>query len=143
MKQTIQLFSTPKILIVEDDIQLVDLFSKALNFEGYQTITAHNGEEALKKIQEKETKIDLILLDIIMPKMDGFQVLAKIKNWKRTKNIPVILLTNLGEIEMMEKGLKMGAADYVIKANINFGKISKLLSKHLITKNARFNTHKD
>ena len=113
-----------KILIVEDD----DFLQKALGFtvreEGYEIVSAKDGEEALAFVKDNE--IDLILLDLILPKMSGFDVLKQFKDDKETSNIPVIIVSNLGDKESVDKGLKMGADDYVIKAHF---KLSDIIDK--------------
>lgn len=103
-----------KILLVEDDKFLVDIFATRLQDAGYDIITADNGETAIALAIEKHPH--LILLDIILPQMDGWEVLEKLQKEELTKHIPVILLTNLGHEEDVEKGLKSGAAGYLIKA---------------------------
>lgn len=105
----------PKILLVEDDTFLAGVYITRLELEGFQVLLAQDGETGLKLV-EKE-KPDLVLLDIILPQMDGFEVLKWIKGNAKTKSIPVILLTNLGERENLERGLALGAADYLIKAH--------------------------
>jgi DNA-binding response OmpR family regulator len=104
-----------KILIVEDDSFVMDIYQTKLSQEGFEVVEAINGVEALKKI--KESKPDLVLLDIIMPYMDGLEVLKKIKEDANLKSIPVILLTNLSQKEEVEKGLGLGANDYLIKSH--------------------------
>jgi len=104
-----------KILIIEDDKFLRELIFRKLINEGYDVKEAVDGEDGLK-IAEKE-KPDLILLDLILPEMDGFEVLAKIKEKPALSQIPVIILSNLGQREDIEKGLSMGAIDYLIKAH--------------------------
>jgi len=104
-----------KILIIEDDKFLRELIFRKLINEGYDVKEAVDGEDGLK-IAEKE-KPDLILLDLILPEMDGFEVLAKIKEKPALSQIPVIILSNLGQREDIEKGLSMGAVDYLIKAH--------------------------
>lgn len=93
---------------------------------------ASNGEEGLKKA--KETKPDVILLDVVLPKMDGFEVLKSIKNDPSLQNTIVILLTNLGQQGDMEKGLNMGADEYIIKAHFTpsavVDKVKEVLKKH-------------
>jgi DNA-binding response OmpR family regulator len=84
--------------------------------DGFTMIKANNGEEGLQ-LADKE-KPDFILLDVIMPKMDGFTVLKKLKENPNTKNIPVLLLTNLGQDEDVKKGNELGAVGYLVKANI-------------------------
>lgn len=139
MRQTIQLFNLPTILIVEDDIQLADIFSKALNHEGYKTVVVNSGNEVNSAL--KITKVNLILLDIMLPGKDGFQVLKELKDTPSTRKIPVIMLTSMGEVELIEKSLRSGAADYIIKHNVDFHKINNLLQKHLISMDARKNMH--
>jgi CheY-like chemotaxis protein len=104
-----------KILIVEDDKFLRELIVRKLKKEGYEVFEVGDGEEGLKKI--KELKPDLVLLDLILPTIDGFEVLAKKKEDPEIKKIPTIVLSNLGEKEDIEKGLKLGAIDYLVKAN--------------------------
>jgi len=104
-----------RILLVEDDTFILEMYAtKLLNF-GYEVLTATDGEEALKITKEKLP--DFILLDLVLPSMDGFDVLKAIKKDEKTKSIPVVLLTNLGERRDVETGLKLGASDYLIKAH--------------------------
>jgi DNA-binding response OmpR family regulator len=110
-----------KILIVEDDRFLRELIARKLKNEGYEVLEAVDGEEGLKKI--KEEKPDLILLDLILPGIDGFEVLAKTKEDPNVAQIPVIILSNLGQREEIERGLKLGAIDYLIKAHFTPGEI--------------------
>jgi len=103
-----------KILIIEDDKFLRELISKKLVNEGFAIVSAVDGAEALKKV--KEEKLDLILLDLILPGVDGFEVLARIKSDPSVSSIPVVILSNLGQEEEIEKGLKLGAVSYLVKA---------------------------
>jgi len=103
-----------KILLAEDDRFLSDMYVTKFSRLGYNIDIARDGEEAIKKIPKFLP--DVILLDIKMPLKDGFDVLKIIKGDEKTKNIPVILLTNLGQKEDIERGLKLGAVDYLIKA---------------------------
>ena len=103
------------ILIVEDDKFLRDLIAQKLTKEGYDILTAIDGEEGIKKI--KEGKPDLILLDLILPGIDGFEVLSRMKGDENLAKIPVIILSNLGQREEVERGLKLGVNDYMIKAH--------------------------
>lgn len=109
------------ILIVEDDKMLRELISKKLEKENYNISAAIDGEEGLKKI--KEERPDLILLDLILPGIDGFEVLERIKQDQEINKIPVVILSNLGQKEEIEKGLKSGATDYLIKAHFTLGEI--------------------
>jgi DNA-binding response OmpR family regulator len=121
---------TYKILIVEDDEFLADIYKTKFELEGFKVIQAGDGEKGLKAIQTK--KPDLVLLDILLPKMDGFAILQTVKKDPETKNIPVILLTNLGQKEDVQKGLNLGAVDYLIKAHFNpaetVEKVKKILA---------------
>ncbi|MFH0874233.1 MAG: response regulator [Candidatus Komeilibacteria bacterium] len=105
-----------KILLVEDEEMLANMYQVKFQNDGFQLIKAGNGEEGLV-LAEKE-KPDMILLDVIMPKMDGFTVLKRLKDNPSTKNIPVLLLTNLGQDEDVKKGNELGAVGYLVKANI-------------------------
>jgi DNA-binding response OmpR family regulator len=105
---------TGKILIVEDDNFLLSMYSTKFKQEGFEILAAENGEKGLKLAQEKP---DVILLDIILPKMDGFEVLKNLKSQKETADIPVILLTNLSQQDDTKKGMSLGAAGYFIKAH--------------------------
>ena len=103
------------ILIIEDEEMLSSMYKVKFDNEGYQVLTATDGVSGLD-LAAKD-KPDLILLDIIMPKLDGFAVLKKLKTDPATKTIPVVLLTNLGQDEDLKRGKELGAAGYLIKAN--------------------------
>ena len=109
------------ILIIEDDKFLRELITRKLLNEAYEVSEAIDGEEGIKKI--KEEKPDLILLDLILPGIDGFEVLSKMREDPALAQIPVIILSNLGQKDDVEKGLKMGAIDYLIKAHFTPGEI--------------------
>ncbi len=104
-----------QILLVEDDNFLANIYKTKFEMEGFKVMVAENGELGLKEAKKK--KPDLILLDILLPKMDGFTVLEHLKEDEELKDTPVILLTNLGQKDDVEKGLELGAADYLIKAH--------------------------
>ena len=104
-----------KILVIEDDEFLRELIVQKLIKEEYEAFGAVDGKEGIKKIQEK--KPDLILLDLIMPGINGFEVLQIIKNHPILFSIPVIILSNLGQKEEIQKGLRMGAKDFLVKAH--------------------------
>ena len=118
-----------KILIVEDDNFLRELIAKKLIDENYKVSEAVDGEEGLKKI--KEEKPDLIVLDLILPGVDGFEVLSKMKEDDALKSIPVIILSNLGQRDDIERGLKLGAVDYLIKAHFTPGEIIEKIKNAL------------
>ena len=104
-----------KILIIEDDSFLSEMYSTKLIQEGFETEIAINGKQGIDKI--KDIKPDLVLLDIVLPKMDGFEILESVKKDPELKNIPIVLLTNLGQKNEIEKGLSLGADEYIIKAH--------------------------
>ncbi|MEK7598206.1 MAG: response regulator [Patescibacteria group bacterium] len=118
-----------KIMIVEDDSFVLDIYQTKLSQEGYTVIEARNGVEAMKKL-EKE-KPDLILLDILMPYMDGIEVLKKIREREDLKNIPVILLTNLSQKEEINVGLGLGASDYLIKSHFTPSEVMEKIKIYL------------
>ena len=109
------------ILIIEDDKFLRELIAQKLIKEGFEISEAVDGEEGIKKI--KEEKPDLVLLDLILPGIDGFEVLSRMREESTLSSIPVIILSNLGQKEDVEKGLKLGAVDYLIKAHFTPGEI--------------------
>jgi len=103
------------VLVIEDDVFLANIYKTKFEMEGFKISLADNGEAGFVEIKKK--KPDIVLLDILMPKMDGFAVLEKIKADEAIKSTPVILLTNLGQKDDVDKGLEMGAAGYLIKAH--------------------------
>jgi len=104
-----------KILIVEDDNFVAEVYFAKLSEMGYEPILAQNGEEGLVAL--KKNKIEMILLDILMPVMSGMEMLEEIKKNKEWENIPVILLTNVGEKESIQKVRDMGVKNYLIKSH--------------------------
>ncbi|MDA3840735.1 MAG: response regulator [Patescibacteria group bacterium] len=120
-----------KILIVEDDEFLLSMYSTKFEIEGYEVVMASDGEMGVEKAQKE--KPGIILLDIMLPNMDGFDVLKKLKADTTTSAIPVILLTNLSQKQDVEQGLSMGADDYLVKAHFMpsevVDKINRLLGQ--------------
>lgn len=117
------------VLLVEDDVFLASIYQKKFEMEGYKISVAENGEKGLADAKKK--KPDIILLDILLPKMDGFTVLQNLKADATTKDIPIILLTNLGQKDDVEKGLEAGASDYLIKAHFKPSEIVDKVKKIL------------
>lgn len=118
-----------KILLVEDDSFLASVYATKFELEGFTVLHAPDGEAGLK-MAEKNLP-DIILLDILMPKMDGFEALHRLKMDPKLVNIPVIMLTNLGQKDDVEKCLKEGAVDYLIKAHFVPGEAVKKVKKIL------------
>ncbi|TSC56178.1 MAG: two-component system, OmpR family, alkaline phosphatase synthesis response regulator PhoP [Parcubacteria group bacterium Greene0714_21] len=110
-----------KILVIEDDKFLRELIVQKLLKEGYEIIEGVDGEEGLQRFNTG--KPDLVLLDLILPGIDGFEVLKRAKENTETAGIPVIILSNLGQKEDLDRGVKLGAADYLIKAHFTPGEI--------------------
>ena len=104
-----------KILIIEDDSFLLSMYAAKFNLENFAVIIAEDGDKGLKAAFKESP--DIILLDIFLPKKNGFDVLQELKSNESTSKIPVILLTNLSQKEEIEKGLSMEAEDYLIKAH--------------------------
>lgn len=103
------------ILLIEDDPFLLSMYSTKFEIENFKVISADDGEKGLKIAQRYDP--DIILLDILMPKMNGFEVLEILKSDVKTASIPVIMLTNLNQKDEIERGLSLGADDYLIKAH--------------------------
>jgi len=118
-----------KILFIEDESTLQKTFSDILKDEGYEVLNAFDGEEGLRLAQQELP--DLILLDLILPKMHGFDVLKSLKENPETKDIPVIVLTNLEATTDIEKALELGATTYLIKANYSLKEILEKIKSAL------------
>lgn len=119
------------VLIFEDDVFLSELLSTKLKKEGFLISVAGDGEIGLQKaIAEKP---DIILLDLMLPNMNGFEVLQALQQHEDStvKNIPVLILSNFGQESKIQKGLELGAKDYLVKANFTTGEIVDKIKKTL------------
>ncbi len=120
-----------KILIAEDDLFISEVYFTKLSSENFDVVLVDNGEDALAKFEEVQP--DVVLLDILMPRMDGWEVLNKIRQKKQAESAIVIMLTNVGDKDAIDKALKIGADDYLIKSFFTpeevLIKIRKLLEK--------------
>lgn len=105
-----------KVFLVEDDLIMRRLYEWAFRLMGHEIETAYDGEEAIKKLDAMEALPALILLDLIMPKVSGFEVLTHLKKSEKLKQVPVIVLTNSAGKEEEERALKMGAVMYLVKS---------------------------
>src|SRR5438552_16813691 len=112
-----------KVLVAEDDRFLRRAAEATLRRHGFNVMTACDGEEALRLARQEFT--DIILLDLIMPKLQGFDVLRELKQDPTTSSIPVIILSNLGQEQDSKVATEMGAVDYWVKANIGPGEMAK------------------
>ena len=108
-----------KVLIVEDDAEEMRLYEGAFQLNGYGVDKAHNGEEALQKLKLAEEKPAVIVLDLMMPNMNGFDVLKQLKANPELKNIPVAVLTNLAQSKDVEEVFKLGAAIHLVKSKFD------------------------
>jgi DNA-binding response OmpR family regulator len=116
MPQPSDTITRHRILVIEDDPMLVEMYKDKLKKEGFRVATVSDGKKAVARVKQGA---DLILLDILMPGMNGFELLKKIKSEEQTKTIPVIVLTNIGsELSDNDKNLalSLGAADFMIKS---------------------------
>ncbi|MDD3887169.1 MAG: response regulator [Patescibacteria group bacterium] len=120
-----------KILIVEDEAALLYALKAELSHNEFEVIEAIDGEKGLQALEDHRP--DVVILDLLLPGIDGFEVLRRIKSKPETKNIPVIILTNLGDKESVEKGKSLGADDYLIKTDYSLEEVMKKL-KGLVTK---------
>jgi len=118
-----------KILFVEDEPNLQKAIGEVLKQEGFEILAALDGEQGLNLA--KKEKPDLILLDLILPKKDGFEVLKELKESEEMKDIPVIVLTNLEGTGDVEKALSLGATTYLVKANYELEDVLKTVKEHL------------
>lgn len=121
-----------KLFIAEDDPLMSRMYERAFRLGGHELIIAHDGEEALALLQKMDEKPTLILLDIMMPKLNGFDVLRKIKEDTALKHIPVIMLTNLAGDADAEKALGLGAVLYLVKSQYSpkevVGKVTEIIA---------------
>ncbi len=104
-----------KILFIEDDEFIADLYLTKLDLSGLEVRLAKDGQEGIQ--MANKGNYDLVLLDLLLPKINGFKVLEKIKQDEKYENTPVVILSNLGQQQEVEKGLNMGADEYLIKAH--------------------------
>ena len=118
-----------KILLVEDDTTLAEVYRSRLELEGFETQTVYNGEAALSTIQE--FKPDLVLLDAMMPKISGFDVLDIIRNTPATANTRVIMLTALSQPKDKERAENLGVDEYLVKSQVVIGDVIARVKHHL------------
>ena len=107
----------PKVFIVEDDRFLLDMYVIKFNERGFSVETAFGGQEALDQFAKDEVKPDVVLLDLVMPEVVGFEVLEQVKQKKLLPDSLIIILSNLGQKEDIDRGLALGADGYIVKAS--------------------------
>lgn len=118
-----------KILLVEDEKILSDLLEKKLKEEGYGVAVAPNGEVGLSKMKKED--FDLVLLDILMPKMGGFEVLEEMQKDPRLKKFPVIIISNSGQPVEISRALDLGAKDYLVKTQFDPKEVIEKIKKQI------------
>jgi len=119
-----------KILITEDDKFLLKLYSDKLRREGFEVLESLTGEEGLNRVLMERP--DLVILNLILPRKNGFEVLSDMKLNSETKNIPVIILTNLAQESDIKRGLGLGAAAYLIKTEFSINQLAEAVKEHLV-----------
>ena len=117
------------ILVVDDHEFLRNFWENKLSEKNYKILTAPDGDEGFRKAVKELP--DLILLDVVMPRMNGFEVLKNLKAENKTKKIPVIILSNLGADDEIKKGIKLGAVDYIVKADVIPPEVEAKIKKYL------------
>jgi len=118
------------VLIVEDDPFLSDMYSTKFTTSGYEVELAQDGKQCLDMLTEG-LRPAIVLLDVVLPKMDGIELLSTLKSNEELKFIPVVLLTNLGQESDMARGLEAGAADYLVKAHFTPSEVVKKVEEVL------------
>ena len=118
-----------KVLVVEDDKFLMSAYRAKLTKVGFEVQIAGDGEEALETL--KTYQPDIILLDLVMPRKDGFMTLADIKKQSNLQHIPVIVASNLGQKEDLDKAMSLGASDYIIKSDLSMDALVELINRTL------------
>jgi DNA-binding response OmpR family regulator len=121
--------SSLKILLIEDDKTLIEMYTLKFKEAGLNLLIAADGLTGLELAKKELPKV--ILLDIMMPKMDGFAVLTDLRKDSKTKNIPILMLTNLGQKNDVEKGKKLGANDYIVKASMTHSQVVGKVKSYL------------
>ena len=118
-----------QILLVEDDPFLIDIYVTKFKEAGFSVEVANDGEEGLRKLNEE--KFTLLVLDIVLPHIDGWEILEKIKSNEKLKNLKIVVLSNLGQKGEVERGIKLGATKYLIKAHYTPSEVVKEIKEVL------------
>lgn len=117
------------VLLIEDDKSLIEMYQLRFQEDNFNLLLAEDGAAGLELARTKQP--DIILLDIMLPKMDGFAVLTEIKKAEATKNIPVLMMTNLAQQADIDKGKQLGADDYIIKSSLTPSQVSAKIKTFL------------
>ena len=119
----------PTVMVVEDTDVTRDVLSRLLKREGYQTVSAEDGRQALEKLQ-KNAPPDLILLDVMMPDLDGLELLERLHTHPQWKAVPVVMLTGLSDTHTIHRAEQLGAKEYLIKATFSVGEMMNVVKKY-------------
>ena len=120
---------TKKILIIEDDRYISKMYQLKLSLEGYEVQVGENGRQGVDKV--KEFMPDIILCDILMPELDGFEVIKIVKSDEATKSIPILIMSNLGQEDHIQKGMSLGAIGYIVKSQYTPSKVVETIKQVL------------
>ncbi len=118
-----------QVLIVEDDEFLAKMMARMLEAEGIACALASTGKEGLRRA--RQTKPRLIILDVILPDLDGFALLSKLKSDPATRHTPILIVSNLGQEEDVQQGLSLGAKDYIVKSDLSLDAVVAKVKKYL------------
>ena len=124
----------PTILLVEDDPFLSSILQLKLDKENFKTIRVADGEEALNLLTEQGIKPDVILLDLILPKKNGFEVLETIRQDPTLEKLPVIIISNLGQPSDIDRGKSLGVIDYFVKAKLSVDELVNKVREEIVKK---------
>ena len=124
----------PTILLVEDDPFLSSILQLKLDKENFKTIRVADGEEALNLLTEQGIKPDVILLDLILPKKNGFEVLETIRQDPTLEKLPVIIISNLGQPSDIDRGKSLGVIDYFVKAKLSVDELVNKVKEEIVKK---------
>ncbi|MGA7989595.1 MAG: response regulator [Candidatus Dormiibacterota bacterium] len=117
-----------KVLLIEDDVDAAEMYRLRLVADGYEVVVAHDGSEGLRLAADDHPP-DFIYLDLRLPGLDGFEVLERLRQDEATTHIPVIILSNYGEPELRERGLRLGALEFLIKADTSPTQLSRTVER--------------
>lgn len=121
--------NSKRILVIEDEPSILKAMTEVFEMNGYQVMSATDGEHGLALASSG--KPDIILLDLILPGKNGFEVLKELKASAELSKIPVVISSNLGDEEEIQQGLQLGASDFLIKADYDLKEVVKIIEKHL------------
>jgi two-component system, sensor histidine kinase and response regulator len=124
--------ATAKILIIEDDRYISKMYQLKLSLDGFDVQVADNGRIGVDKV--REFRPDIILTDILMPEMDGFEVIKMVKGDPESKDIPILIMSNLGQEDHIQKGLELGALGYIVKSQYTPSKVVEKIKEVLAGK---------